>query len=239
MGKTKKIILGVSVGAVIAVAAGAWYVNDYYHAVDVEEMLVSSEEVRVKQVDTGWFFDGAGEERALIFYPGAKVQTEAYAPLMYELAEQGVDCFLVDMPFRLAIFGLNRADTIMGAYDYSEWYLAGHSLGGAMAASYAKNHLSELDGLIFLAAYSTVDLSEATFPVLSIYGSEDGVLNLEKVEEGRALMPAQYDEKIIEGGNHAGFGSYGAQDGDGTALLTAQEQWEVTVSFILEEMERD
>ncbi len=38
-------------------------------------------------------------------------------------------------------------------------------------------------------------------------------------------MPAQYQESVIEGGNHAGFGSYGAQSGDGTASISAEEQW--------------
>ena len=77
-----------------------------------------SSEVSVEKFDKGWFFDGAGEEKALIFYPGAKVATEAYAPLMYQLAESGIDCFLVDMPFHMAFFGMNRAEEIMQEYNY-------------------------------------------------------------------------------------------------------------------------
>ena len=94
--------------------------------------MTSSSEVTIKKFDKGWFFDGAGEEKALIFYPGAKVATEAYAPLMYQLAESGIDCFLVDMLFHMAFFGMNRAEEIMQEYNYEAWYLGGHSLGGAL-----------------------------------------------------------------------------------------------------------
>ena len=101
-----------------------------------------------------------------------------------------------------------------------------------MAASYAGKHLHDLDGLILLAAYSTCDLTEADFPVISIYGSNDGVLNMEKVAASRDLMPSDYSEHVIEGGNHAGFGSYGAQKGDHNATISQNEQWRETVSAL-------
>ena len=73
--------------------------------------------------------------------------------------------------------------TEMEKYDYEHWYIGGHSLGGAMAADYAAGHSSAFDGLVLLASYSAKDLSDASFPVLSlsIYGSEDGVLNMDKI----------------------------------------------------------
>ena len=107
--------------------------------------MTSSSEVTIKKFDKGWFFDGAGEEKALIFYPGAKVATEAYAPLMYQLAESGIDCFLVDMLFHMAFFGMNRAEEIMQEYNYEAWYLGGHSLGGAMAANFAADYVESVD----------------------------------------------------------------------------------------------
>lgn len=50
-----------------------------------------------------------------------------YAPLLYKLAEKGIDCYLVDMPFRLAIFNINAIDNIINKYKYDNWYLMGHS----------------------------------------------------------------------------------------------------------------
>lgn len=91
--------------------------------------LKSDDTVTVTQTAYGWFFDGPSETDALIFYPGGKVEETAYAPLLHALAERGMDCCLVSMPFRLAVFGVNKADQVMAQYDYAHWYIGGHSLG--------------------------------------------------------------------------------------------------------------
>ncbi len=214
------------------------YVNDYYHSDEsVKEYLNGNDSVTVSEISEGLFLDGPGEENALIFYPGAKVEYTAYAPLFLQLAEQGVDCFLVKMPCNLAFLGQNKASGIMASYQYDHWYLSGHSLGGAMAASWASSHLNQLDGLILLAAYPTKNLKEGSAAVLSVYGSEDGVLNMEKVSEGKKWMPTDYTELCIDGGNHAGFGNYGRQKGDGTAKISPEVQQKQTVDAILELME--
>lgn len=210
------------------------YVGNYYHVQDREAALASTDNVMVEEVDYGYFFDGPGNDAALIFYPGAKVEDLAYANLLKQLAADGIDCYLVHMPGNLAFCGMNRADKVMETYSYDHWYLAGHSLGGAMAAVYADKNSEKLDGLIFLAAYSTKDLSDTDLKVLSVYGSNDQVVNMDKIAEGRKLMPSAYEEFCIQGGNHAGYGDYGAQKGDGEATISAQEQQQVTVKKVEE-----
>ena len=79
---------------------------------------------------------------------------------------------------------------------------------------------------------NTTDLSSAGLKVISIYGSEDGVLNMEKYAANKMNLPASFEEHIIDGGCHAGFGSYGAQDGDGTPTITGDAQIEETVFLI-------
>lgn len=227
-------VAGIMVMIVLILAAACiWYVNDYYHAEEyVNAYLQSSETVTVTMEDNIVFLDGAGTEDAIIFYPGAKVEYTAYVPLFYMLAEQGIDCFVVKMPGNLAILGMNKAEAIMEEYEYENWYLSGHSLGGAMAANFAAEMSEELDGLILLAAYSTKELPD-NLSVVSIYGSEDKVLNMESFEAGREFMPAAYTELCIEGGNHAWFAHYGEQAGDGTASITREEQQKQTVDAIL------
>lgn len=44
-------------------------------------------------------------------------------------------------------------------------------------------------GLVLLAAYLIKDLRDGGLKVLTVYGSEDGVLNREKLEDGKALLP--------------------------------------------------
>ena len=216
-----------------------WYVNDYYHAeAYVDAYLQSSDTVTVTIEDNIVFLDGAGTEDALVFYPGAKVEYTAYVPLFYALAEQGVDCFVVKMPGNLAILGMGKADGIMEDYEYENWYLAGHSLGGAMAANYAADNAEKLDGLVLLAAYATKELPE-NLSVVSVYGSEDKVLNMESFENGREYMPSDYTELRSEGGNHAWFAYYGEQDGDGTAYITKENQQQKIVDAILEMIKGD
>lgn len=229
---TKRIVAMIIV--VLVVLFVAQYLFSYYKAVDVEEYLKSSDTVTVENRDYGLFFDGEGTETLLIFYPGAKVEYTSYAPVLRMLCENGVDVALVKMPFNMAIFGISSADSVTEADNYSSVFVGGHSMGGAMAAKYAEITEKEIDGLIFFAAYTANDLKEKAIPVLSLYGEFDGVLTMSKVVEGRDLVDsAKYEEVCIEGGNHAYFGSYGEQKDDGTATITSQTQWDVTVAKVL------
>lgn len=232
----KKILWGLFFLFVVLIGFFGWYVMDDYNATsEALEALNSSETIQVKGEDPIHFYPKESEssEIGLIFYPGGKVETEAYAPLMQALAEEGYSVFLVDMPFGLAVFDIKAAEAIINEQsDISQWYLAGHSLGGAMAALFAENHLEELAGLILLAAYSTADLSQSKLPVLTILGSEDQVMNTTKVSEYRPMLPEDTTEQMIQGGNHAQFGDYGPQAGDGEASITALEQQQLTVEAI-------
>ena len=65
-----------------------------------------------------------------------------------------------------------------------------------------------------------------------VYVSEDGVLNRKKYEADRTNLPQDTTETIIDGGCHAGFGSYGAQKGDGTPAISAEEQQQQTADAL-------
>ena len=232
--KNRIIILSIIMLLLLTGLGTVTYINDYYHSTQGNEVyLENSELVEVSEIKEGLFFDGIGTEKALIFYPGAKVEYTAYVPLFYALVEQGIDCFVVKMPENLAILGMNRAEEIMAEYSYDNWYLSGHSLGGAMAAGFAADNGEKLDGLVLLAAYPTANLPETDFSVISIYGSEDRVLNMESFTSGREYMPTNYTELCIEGGNHAWFAYYGEQEGDGTAVISKEEQQAQTVDAIV------
>lgn len=209
------------------------YTEQYYHADKAaNDALESDETVKVTQTEYGWLFDGPSETDAIIFYPGGKVEETAYAPLLHDLAGRGMDACLVKMPFRLAVFGVNKADHVRKQYDYEHWYIGGHSLGGVMAAAYASDHSSELSGVYMLAAYPAKPLDEKTMAVI-IYGSEDGILNMEKMTDAKQYLPDGSREYVIKGGNHSQFGNYGKQDGDGIAGISSDEQQHKTVELIL------
>ena len=223
----KKRMIPLAIVIVIVLAC-AWYLLDYYKATDrADEHVVNTANVIISETDYGLEFDGPGED-ALIFYPGGKVEYTAYSALMRDLAEEGIDCYLVEMPANLAFLDTDKADGIIKDFPHDKWYIGGHSLGGVAASMYAADH--DLDGLVLLASYSTKEIDE---PAISIYGSNDGVLDLEKYEEAKSNLPADLKEVLIDGGNHAQFGDYGEQDGDGKATITAEEQQRQTAEEIV------
>lgn len=166
---------------------------------------------------------------------GGKVENIAYAPLVRNLAENGISCLVAKMPFNLAVFDMKAADRLKALYpEINEWYIGGHSLGGSMAASYVYEHADEYEGVVLLGSYSTADLSDTDLEVLSVYGSNDEVLNIDKYKQYYSNLPQTVIEKVIEGGCHSYFGEYGQQQGDGIATITAQEQQELTSQLILD-----
>lgn len=228
----------VSIIAVLALLIGvcAIYLSDYYRAYEGAIAAFAPEDnISVSVLDNkSVVFEPKNATVGLIFYPGGKVEHDAYQPLMEALAREGILCVLVKMPFNLAVFDINAADGIQEQFpQIKDWYLGGHSLGGSMAASYLADHADEYKGLILLGSYSTADLSDTDLKVLSIYGSEDRVLNREKYNENRSNLPDGFTETVIEGGCHAYFGMYGAQDGDGTPTIANHEQIRLTAEHIL------
>jgi len=183
-------------------------------------------------------FSDSDSKIGLIFYPGGRVEYQAYLPLLTKCAKKGFCCILVKMPFDYAVFDIGAAGKVLKDHpEIEQWYIAGHSLGGAMAASYASRHADKLKGVILLAAYSTRDISNSGLKVLSIYGSKDGVLKLDHYEKYKKNLPAVengFTEIIIEGGNHAQFASYGAQKNDFMAEIKSDEQQAITAAAIAE-----
>lgn len=220
--------LTVALGIVVlflAVCAGAffWYVSDYYPAEDVALEVMAQDSGITVQDNLTILSPSVPSDTAIIFYPGAKVEAEAYLPLLDQIRQTGVTCILVHMPFHMAIFDADAAEGVMEQFpEIQHWYMAGHSMGGAMASRFAADHLEEIDGLILLGAYIYGDYPDEK--ALTVYGS----LN-QSVEDH-----IDYTENIveIEGGNHAQFGNYGPQKGDLPATISTEEQQAQTVDAI-------
>lgn len=231
-----KIVLMAVLAVIVAGAIGfGVYVGDCYHADDAAlAAMEPTDTVAVQRLEDGNIaFIPGNPQAGIVFYPGGKVQAEAYAPIMQDLAERGFLCVIVPMPFNLAVLDANGADGVQERFPAARrWILMGHSLGGVMAAGYLDGHARSWDGLVLLGAYSTADLSDDGVTVLSISGDSDGVLDRRAAADNEGNLGEDARELVISGGNHAQFGSYGPQDGDGEASLSPDEQRALTADEV-------
>ena len=173
--------------------------------------------------------------KSVLFYPGGLVKPESYAPLAHKLAAAGHHTIIAKMPFNLAVIKPNLADDILSAYPEEKFVMGGHSLGGSMAARYVVAHPDVLQGIFFLASYPDQkgSVQKLGIPALSILGTNDGVVNMTKYQEGRMYLPPDTVYYTIEGGNHAQFGDYGHQKGDGEPTVNEEDQLKQTVKTLL------
>lgn len=226
-----KITIAVIV-SVIIILFGAFllYASVYYKADDVVISAMSSDDNIDFRENMIVLSPSVEKDTTIIFYPGAKVEYTAYLPLMEKIQREcNVRVVLVKMPFNMAIFNAGVADEIMEEFpETKNFYIAGHSMGGAMASDYASKNPDKIKGLILMGAYIYGDYPPEK--TLTIYGSFND--NLEK--------DIDYTENIvkIEGGNHAQFGNYGKQKGDPDATITADEQQNITVNAIKDFLNR-
>lgn len=220
----KYIIFTILAVLALCIGFGVYWVNDTYSPnASAIQALVTDEKVTVTQKEWITFEPAQQTQTGFIFYPGGLVEPEAYAPLCRKIAEAGYLAVIVPMKLNLAVLSPDRADDVIQAYPtITNWAIGGHSLGGVMAASYAAKQ-DLIKGIVFYASYPGDEtLLHSDIKALSIYGSLDGVANLDKVKQ--ASLPEGSEMIEIEGGNHCYFGSYGMQKGDHTATIGNEEQ---------------
>lgn len=234
--KINKNISKVVIAVVLIALVGslAWLLNAYEPQDIARENLVSSNEVKVVEGDITEFIPkDVVSHTGVIIYPGARIDVKAYAPLANRLAQNGYKVFAVDMPFNMAIFSSHKADKVIDENkDIENWVIVGHSLGGAMATNAIETN-SKIKGIVYLASYPSGDkIKETGAEVLTIWGSKDGVINFENLIKAKENLPKDTEYVEIEGGNHSSFGDYGLQKGDVKAIISEEEQLNITVESI-------
>lgn len=235
---TRRRILLYSTLLILAVILGftVWAYTPLGPAQEALDSLVDSESVSITQGKNIIFQPSEPTGTGIIIYQGGRVDPRSYSVLAHRLAEEGYNVFIPRMPFNLAVLGKNAALEILDDNpEIDRWVLVGHSLGGAMAASLVYDEPDEFQALVLLAAYppENNDLTSYEVKVTTIYGSNDKVASMAEIEDSFNLLPPESRKVLIEGGNHAQFGYYGKQGGDGAATITPSEQHRIVLDEIL------
>lgn len=238
------IVLGILWSVVLSLQFWLMQAGDFDAA-----LLQSSDTVQVLDSDEATQFVPVqeSERAAMLFYPGALADPDAYAPMLHAVAEAGHRVVLVKVPYRVAFFQwqedevASRTLEMLGAdNNQHQWVIGGHSKGGAMAAAFARDHADRLAGLLLIGTTHPRrdDLSRLSLDVTKVFASEDGLAGVEEVYAFSKLLPATTNWVCIEGGNHTQFAWYRWQLGDQKATLTREAQQEVLIDAVLEQLQR-
>ena len=229
MRRRNKIILG-SLLVVIVVLVGfvVWVETPLEPMSEASGALQNDSAVTVS-VGNWLIFSplSSNANKGFIIYPGGRVDYRSYAPAAHAIAAEGYLCVIVSMPLNLAVFGVNIASEVIKSYpQISSWAIGGHSLGGTMAAQFAYDNPSKIQGLVLWAAYpaSGTNLTNQTLLVTTIHGTNDGLVTNTQIDSSLNLLPANTVRVEIAGGNHAQFGWYGEQPRDNAAIITRTSQ---------------
>jgi dienelactone hydrolase len=231
-------LIGWFAGLVLVAATGAWFfllsplqAVDFVNAACPDACATLDEDALTVPGDAA---------TGLIVYTGARVVPEAYAPVVERVAAAGYPVFVPQLTLNFAIFDADAADAVIADHpEIDRWVIAGHSLGGVMAARYAAGN-PEIQGLVLWGSYpeQSLDLSGADLVVSSIYASEDALSTPAEVLAAEGNLPLDAAFVEIEGGNHAQFGNYGPQRGDGTATIDPGTQWDEVAEASIAAIER-
>ncbi|WP_181028617.1 alpha/beta hydrolase [Pseudoclavibacter sp. RFBA6] len=219
------IIAGVFVAAI---AAFLIWANVGVMAAEPEPLASVTDDpaITVAEVDGSLVLSPteAASTTGLIFIPGAKVEPAAYAAKLSSLVTEEQMTVVIPQPLlNLAFFDTRTVDDYStAAPDISTWAVGGHSLGGVRACQLADS--PDVAGLLLFGSYCANDLTaDTSLDVLSITGSADGLTTPQKASDARGLLPPDAETLEIDGANHAMFGNYGPQSGDGTATIPDAE----------------
>lgn len=214
-----------------------WAKDSYNPTEEAQQVFKNIDVVDITEYEFITFSPkGNTPNKGFIFYPGGKVKPEAYSILAKGIAEEGYLVVIVPMPLNLAVLSPNKANEAIEKYSYIDtWAIGGHSLGGVMASKFASEN-DNIKGLALYASYPSGDeLKSSNIEVISIYGSEDGVADLEKIKSAQLSENSTFFE--IKGGNHAQFGNYGPQNGDNNASISSSEQINEAIKYTVKMLE--
>lgn len=227
----ERLAVWTLVVVLLAVLGVLLYFGTPFHGSEASIQAVQGhEQINLEQRGGDYVLSPASgtSEVGLVFYPGARVHPDAYLSSLSPLVtEANVTVVITKMPLNLAVLGQGVASDVIGQHGVEQWYVGGHSLGGAMACRYAGENPDRVSGVVLFGSYCDRSISDSGLRVLSVVGKQDTVLDWNKYENSTGNLPASATIRELAGVNHTQFGSYTGQSGDepsGTTYAVAHRR---------------
>ncbi len=210
------------------------HVNQYYTTNEDYQWFLNNAELK----NDSYYKIDHQSEKGFIFYPGGKVNPEAYR---YLSNIDDANIYIAKFPYNLAFLNEDIAlEIINEESEIESWFIGGHSLGGVVANNYAQNNAQLFTGVIFIGSYPQRAIpAQSPMSYLTIYATEDKVIG--DYQDKMPLFSANQNVKSIGivGGNHSNFGNYGLQKYDSKATISATEQQKIIIDEIIRFIEKN
>lgn len=178
-------------------------------------------------------------DTVLVFYPGARVDPYSYLPPLAHTAHAtGLRVVIPHVALNLAVTDTRDiGELALLAGDYRSIATGGHSLGGVRGCAQATN--PQVDHLVLFASYCANDLTARNdLRVITVLGSLDGLTDVDQVTQAASLLPGTPRTITIPGANHASFGAYGPQSGDGPPGISSSHMAEKLTDILADFLTR-
>ena len=233
-GFVKRLIVLILIQILLTAVTILALMIPYYKAGEpAKQFLHSDGKIEFIDNERYYAFLNDSSKTAVIFYPGSSVDEYAYSCLARMIAADGENVYVIKSLLHFPLLNRKGAENFFRETDYEKIFIGGHSLGGYVVSGYARDDSFGIDGLFLLGAYPSGKIDD-DIRFLSIYGSEDGILDRKEYEKRRQYWSENSEEQVIDGGNHSYFADYGLQRLDHEALIDQKTQMETTHKLIAE-----
>lgn len=223
---------------IICVSYLFWLQNTYKVTPRADQAMIETPATKIVIQDNG-SIDFIPKDRVkdtgIIIYPSEKVEPRSYANLARLLSNKGYRVSILKLRLNQPdlSFGKGR-DLMESKKDIKKWFILAHSSGTNIAYKDALKN-KNIAGCVFMGSVSEGDdLNLVNMPVLSIWGTSDGILDFAKVKEMKEKQASNSKYYAIEGGNNTNFADIELLSGDEESIISPQDQQTKSSERILE-----
>lgn len=231
------IIRSILIGLILLLGMFFFHINKTYEPMTyTQDLMKSDSKINIiydKDDNLVLSPYNRSKKEAIIIYPSSGIGPKGYIGIGRKLASRGYKVVIAKVPMNYPFFSFDKADKIISSNQKEErWYLIAHNTSGEVAAKAAAGN-KKIGGVVFLGAYPIgEDLRLINEPVLTIWGTNDGVIDFSKFTAYKSSLPKSAQFVEIVGGNNTNFADVEIISNDNKARISTSGQQDRAVRSI-------